>query len=135
MTTNPTIAQLSSLVRSLNLRCYQRALVFGFEPWSGRGIRGRAANYAGGYARSRLGLIHKLNAASDKAFGEGRAVWYSTLVLNGSSRWERMLVVDVGGQTVEWQQEYIVPMYRASKALGPALRAFAAHAKAHSVTA
>lgn len=54
---------IESLILSCARGCYQRALLEGREPWSGAGLRGRAAQFGARYARSRKGLVDRINAA------------------------------------------------------------------------
>lgn len=43
--------------------CYQRALLLGWEAWSGSTLKGKAKAFGGRYAASREGLVERLERA------------------------------------------------------------------------
>lgn len=67
---------------------YQEALLSPFTPWSGKNLRGKARQYGGHYAHSRLALLIRINLAVSKFGWRAR----NALVFV-NHRWHRRLVL------------------------------------------
>lgn len=81
---------LEEILESSARGCYQRNLIDGVETWSGSTLRGSAQSWGDRYARSRLNLARRINAALE-SFG-GRAKLDLKLI---NSRWHRVLVLQM----------------------------------------
>jgi hypothetical protein len=93
---------INALASSAARGCYQHALLTGSEPWSGAGLQGKANTWSSGYARSREGLLARLNVACES---EG-ATFTTALVMDEKvMRLKRRLVVTVDGVDFDYVRE------------------------------
>ena len=94
-------ADVRSSLHALARGYYQSQLLSGRETWSGAGLRGRAKSYAANYSTSRNNLIDRIDGWAER---NGYCGAWSTLMLNGRKRWQRVVVVDRGdgGYLIIW---------------------------------
>jgi len=108
MTTNidAAIATIPAAIATIIYSCakgsYQRDLLAGRENWSGSSLAGKAAKYAGHYARSRENLVERIR---DEIWGGWTAEYALRLrpTASGRRRWQRYLVLtSPGGEEIIW---------------------------------